>query len=193
MDELKESYPRLYLTHLKTLLTIRAYKSQPLDGELKHEWWYGPTGTGKSRKIWTDYPEHFAKPVNKWWDGYAGQEVVCIEEWEPKNECTAAKLKIWADRYPFPAEIKGGTIQKIRPTKIIVTSNYTIEECFPREEDHLPLKRRFKEVFFPFPCAGSTPAALSNPSDLTLGDLLSTQDINFDDQEAVNALLSLSQ
>ena len=149
MTTLKNEYPRHYLIYFKTLMSIRAFNSTPIDGDLQHEWWVGPTGTGKSRKAWADYPEHYSKPVNKWWDGYYGQDVVIIEEWEPKNEMTAAKLKIWADRYPFPAEIKGGTIQKVRPTKIIVTSNYTIDECFPNQQDRDPLKRRFKVVEFP--------------------------------------------
>lgn len=146
---IKSEYPRIYLTHFKTLMSIRAFNNKPIDGELQHEWWYGPTGTGKSRKAWADYPDHYSKSVNKWWDGYYGQDTVVIEEWEPKNEMTAAKLKIWADRYPFPAEIKGGTLSKVRPTKIIVTSNYTIDQCFPNSQDSLPLKRRFKQVHFP--------------------------------------------
>lgn len=112
MTELKEQYPRYYIQYFKTLMSIRAFNTTPIDGDLEHEWWYGPTGTGKSRKAWSDYPDHYSKAVNKWWDGYYGQDVVVIEEWEPKNEMTAAKLKIWADRYPFPAEIKGGTIQR---------------------------------------------------------------------------------
>lgn len=149
MDTIKDQYPRLYLTYFKTLMSIKAYKNVPLQGELQHEWWYGPTGTGKSRQAWDLYPDHYSKAVNKWWDGYYGQEVVVIEEWEPKNEMTASKLKIWADRYPFPAEIKGGTLQRVRPTKIIVTSNYTIDECFPNPQDAEPLKRRFKVMHFP--------------------------------------------
>ena len=60
-----------------------------------------------------------------------------------QNECTGSQLKIWADRYPFSAQIKGGTLLKIRPTKLIVLSNYEMEECFPNEADLLPLKRRF--------------------------------------------------
>ena len=84
-----------------------------------------------------------------WWDGYANEEVVVIEEWCPKNEMTASGLKIWADRYPFSCEVKGGTIRRIRPKKIIVTSNYSMEQCFERVEDLEPLKRRFKEVYFP--------------------------------------------
>lgn len=149
ISAIKEQYPRLFITYYRTIFAIRAFNSKPLEGPLEHEWWYGPTGTGKSRRLWREYPEHFQKSANKWWDGYSGQEVIAIEEWEPKNECTASKLKIWADRYPFPAEIKGGTLQKIRPRKIIVTSNYTIKECFPNEQDYKPLLRRFKVVHFP--------------------------------------------
>ena len=146
---IKEEYPRIFLTHFKTIMSIRSFNNVPLDGDLEHEWWHGPTGTGKSRKAWADYPEHYSKAVNKWWDGYYGQDVVVIEEWEPKNEMTASKLKIWADRYPFPAEIKGGTLSRVRPRKIIVTSNYTIDQCFPNSQDSEPLKRRFKVINFP--------------------------------------------
>lgn len=149
IETIKEEYARIFICHFKTILSIRAFNNTPLDGELEHEWWYGPTGTGKSKKAWDEYPKHYSKAVNKWWDGYYGEDVVVIEEWEPKNECTAAKLKIWADRYPFPAEIKGGTLTRVRPRKIIVTSNYTIEQCFPKNEDSGPLKRRFKVLHFP--------------------------------------------
>lgn len=34
----------------------------------------------------------------------------------------------------------------IRPEMIIVTSNYSIQDCFPAEEDRLAIQRRFREV-----------------------------------------------
>lgn len=148
IDELEENFPREYVSNYSTLRRILDKKGGVLEGPLEHEWWVGPTGTGKSKKIWEDFPEHYQKQTNKWWDNYENEEIVVIEEWEPKNECTAAKLKIWCDRYPFPAEIKGGIIQGIRPRKIIVTSNYTIRDCFPNPNDYEPLERRFKIVQF---------------------------------------------
>jgi len=123
--------------------------TKPLDGELCHEWWVGSTGTGKSKLAWELYPHHFAKGLNKWWDGYAFQEVVIIEEWAPRNECTASFLKKWADRYAFPVEVKGAILPNIRPKKIIVLSNYTIEQCFDRREDWEPMLRKFKVIKFP--------------------------------------------
>lgn len=148
LDKIKEEYPAMYLRYLERLRSL-ARPTASILPELQNEWWYGPTGTGKSRKLWRDFPVHYAKQLNKWWDGYNGEEVVAIEEWAPKNECTASSLKIWADRYPFPAEIKGGKLNRIRPVKIIVLSNYSPEQCFTQVEDLEPIRRRFRVIHFP--------------------------------------------
>jgi len=190
LETIKEEYPLHYFLHYDKILRLIERDIKPLDGELEHEWWYGPTGTGKSMKAWKEYPDHYPKPLNKWWDGYNFQEVVVIEEWSPKNECSASNLKIWADRYPFTGEVKGSSIQKIRPKKIIVTSNYTIKECFPNEQDWEPLMRRFKMVHFPF----TSQVARDEPTEPEIQpppafhpdfDLLENLDINQADFEAL--------
>lgn len=144
-----DNHPKEYALYKPRLESIYAPKNGPLDGDLLHEWWVGPTGSGKSKALWDLYPDHFAKSINKWWDGYRFEETVAIEEWSPENTLTANALKRWADRYPFTGEIKGGTIQRLRPRKIIVLSNYSMEQCFVRSEDLSPLRRRFKVIEFP--------------------------------------------
>jgi len=147
-ETLEEEFPSESVRFKNAIRSLRIRPTFTIDGDLENEWWCGPTGSGKSRRLWNEYPLHYNKPLNKWWDGYVDQDVVSIEEWSPKNECTASNLKIWADRYPFTGEIKGGSLQRIRPKKIIVLSNYSIEQCFTAEEDILPLKRRFKVIRF---------------------------------------------
>jgi len=149
IGKIERDDPQLYLLHGPRLESLYAPNHGPMDGELLHEWWVGPTGAGKSRLLWELYPNHFPKPLNKWWDGYRHEEVVAIEEWAPKNDCTASALKRWADRFPFTGEIKGGVKQRLRPKKIIVLSNYTPQQCFLNSEDMEPILRRFTVMYFP--------------------------------------------
>jgi len=149
VDQVKEEDPQLFLQHGTRLASLHEPDTSPIDGTLEHEWWVGPTGTGKSRLLWELYPKHFPKALNKWWDGYKHQDIVAIEEWSPKNDCTASALKRWADRYPFSGEVKGGTLHKLRPKKIIVLSNYTPQQCFLNSEDMEPILRRFTIIHFP--------------------------------------------
>jgi len=148
LDWIADNHPKEYVLYKPRLESLYAPINTPMDGELLHEWWVGESGTGKSKALWELYPKHFAKSINKWWDGYRHEDVVAIEEWSPESSLTAQSLKKWADRYPFTGEIKGGVLQRLRPKKIIVLSNYTMEQCFPRKEDLLPLQRRFTVIKF---------------------------------------------
>lgn len=143
------NYPKAYILHKPRLESIHAPIIAPMDGDLLHEWWMGESGTGKSKTLWELYPDHFEKPLNKWWDGYNHEPVVAIEEWSPANACTTSSLKRWADRYPFAGEIKGGTKQRLRPKKVIVLSNYRPDQCFTTQEDLAPIMRRFAILTFP--------------------------------------------
>jgi len=149
MARIREVDPQMFLLHGPRLESLYKPKTVPIQGDLLHEWWVGDTGTGKSRMLWELYPDHFPKALNKWWDGYRHQDVVAIEEWAPKNDCTGSALKKWADRYPFPGEIKGGCLLGLRPKKIIVLSNYTPQQCFLNSEDLNPILRRFTVIHFP--------------------------------------------
>lgn len=120
------------------------------DEDTPHEWIWGCTGTGKSKyvdELKKAGASVYKKTRNKWWNGYINQEIVHIDEMGPKQVEMGSNLKEWVDRYAFNAETKGGMMM-IRPKKIIVTSNYRIEEVFPDPADHLPLKRKFKVRHF---------------------------------------------
>jgi len=146
--------PGLLTRYYKTYKQISAdYQTKPesMDSiEDCFHWYYGASGTGKSRKARGDYPDAYLKQPNKWWQSYHGEETVIIDEWSPNHSMLAYFLKQWADHHPFPAETKGGQMV-IRPKRIIITSNYTIDECFPNDGDSEPIKRRFKVTRFSNP------------------------------------------
>lgn len=146
MEELRDKHPYVYLVHGPKLMSLRLRKAQILQGELEHEWWVGKSGTGKSKEFHERYKsgDYYFKSMNKWWDGYRDEDIVLMEEMSPLHECLATHMKLWCDRYPFTGEIKGGVMQGIRPKKIIVISNYEIDEVFTKTQDSEPMKRRFK-------------------------------------------------
>jgi hypothetical protein len=114
--------------------------------KMDFHWWYGPSGTCKSRTALRDNPDAYLKLKNKWWDGYTSQPCVIIEEWSPDEVPQLHQmLKKWCDHHPFAAEIKGG-LTNLRPPKIIILSNYTMLACFGYDTEgvYKPLKRRLK-------------------------------------------------
>lgn len=86
-------------------------------------WLFGEPGVGKSHRARNLGPSFFPKPLNKWWDGYNNEDIVILDDWDRSTNFLWNHLKIWADKYSFIGESKGGS-RRLRPKQIVVTSNY---------------------------------------------------------------------
>lgn len=130
--------------------------------ELPGYWFHGPAGTGKSRAARDENPNAFAKPLNQWWDGYQDEEVVIVDDMDPFHKSLAYEFKMWGDRYPFVAPVKGGAM-RIRPSKVIITSQYTPEEIWEDSATLEAVNRRFQRRQFGEIDNGSTSIYYNKP------------------------------
>lgn len=116
------------------LIGLQAYNSlKPYEKDYPKEvrWYYGTTGTGKSRKAWDDAKASgswFRKSLKDWFDGYSGQNYVWIDEIRSTTFDWEFFLQL-IDRYPLDVGIKGGSV-RWTPKVIIITAPSRPEKIF---------------------------------------------------------------
>lgn len=146
LDEIDPQYYIKYYSTLNKIADDHADAVAPEDltweNSPPNEWYYGPTGSGKSYKARRENPGFYLKMNNKWWENYKGQDIVLIEDVGQTHLWMGDFLKIWGDRYTFRCEKKFRS-SVIRPKKIIITSNYHPQELWPDESILDPILRRF--------------------------------------------------
>ena len=157
-EEFEANHPAFFLNHRNKYYEHRhdalVRKHETWNGELKKKnfWIWGEAGVGKSRmaRKGVEHYRIFSKPFNKWWNGFDSENTVrvIIDDWPDMDhggDMLCQHLKVWADRYPFTGEVKGSHIAIMPKYQLIITSNYSIDECFKNEEDRKAIKRRMTE------------------------------------------------
>lgn len=154
ISKIQEEFPGQYLQQYRNIHQIATDNMvKPPDLEAPCGVWItGQTGCGKTTKARTEYGTYYSKPCNKWWDGYQNEDCVIIEDMAPNHSKLSYHLKLWADKWSFLGEIKGGTRQ-LRPKRVIVTSQYSIFEVFKEEgaKEVEAIERRFEVIDMDLP------------------------------------------
>lgn len=148
-QEIAEDHPGDLIRYHKGISYLRSLYDVPRNFKTKVYWWYGPTGTGKTREAFERFPDaYFKMGCNKWWDGYRGQDTVIIDDFR-RDFCTFAELLRLLDRYPMLVEAKGSSMH-FRSRNIVITTPRGPRATWAgrTEEDLEQLCRRIDEVRF---------------------------------------------
>lgn len=154
------------LTKLRYVLAPKVRVLKP--EELECVWLYGAPRTGKSYFVFSKYmnsegylTDLYQSTLTRWFDGYNGEQSILLDDVDEgliSRGLTKDLIKKLCDIYPLPVEVKGSMTQ-IRPRKVYVTSNFSIEAVFAAQTrggykcladlaeherfDLLAIKRRF--------------------------------------------------
>lgn len=151
--EIASEFPREFVKFHNGISKLVELKVEKRDWPMDVQIYWGPPGTGKTRKAYEENPDVYFKDSSKWWDNYRGEECVIIDDFDPST--MDWKFQYWLtllDRYPMRVEMKGGSTE-FRSRKIIITSNFDPKEWFAGRSNRDAFFRRVSKIEqIPKPC-----------------------------------------
>lgn len=112
---------------------------------IKVIWFFGTSGSGKTKSVFDTEVDIFRPTSYKWWEGYDGHKTVLIDDYRPEW-CSFDKLLKITDIYPFRVQTKGGS-REVQYDKIYFTSFLHPRDYFAdiEEAEFKQLTRRVTE------------------------------------------------
>lgn len=147
MADVLEANPEAYMRYYKGLQSIRSISFGRRDFKTVIFWYWGPTGTGKSRRAHEEAPDAYWKQGGtKWWCGYDGHADVIIDDYR-RDLCSFNELLRLFDRYPLQVETKGGNISFIAKRIFVTTPKLPHQTWEGRTDEEIDqLIRRIENV-----------------------------------------------
>lgn len=143
--EISEELFATWVVHHKAFERYRRLKLPKRDWVMNVEVVHGPTGTGKSRYAIGEHPGCFVWGKDEGWNGYTGQEVVVLDDFNGVDDMDLRSLLKLLDRYPLKLRVLYGTVEFCSRT-IIITSHHS-PEAWAYPPERLPeILRRVVQV-----------------------------------------------
>lgn len=133
MLDIAVAEPSYYARYHKGIVALKNQLAPHRTEPPKVFWFYGPSGTGKSRRAMEialehEVPTYFIKDNSTWWDNYNQESTIIIDDFD-KNAFSFRDLLTILDRYPLQKQVKGGYV-KINSPVIIITCEFPPEELW---------------------------------------------------------------
>lgn len=138
--------PAIYIRYVKGLTLLKAAVEKNRTEPPKVFWYWGKSGTGKTRTAFEAHKESvYIKDGTQWWDGYNNEEAIIIDDFDGKWPFRDFLRLL--DRYPYQGQIKGGYV-KINSPYIYITCEFEPHQVFKGEnQNHInQVLRRINEV-----------------------------------------------
>lgn len=129
-------------------------RSRRRNWETRIIWFYGPTGTGKTREVYEreEKSSLYIKPLGRadvnWWDAYRGEEAILLDDF--RGQLDYDELLRLADRYPMTVSRRGREPLPFLAKRIYITSALRPDEVYlsqnARGDSLRQLERRVVEL-----------------------------------------------
>ena len=142
-----EDHPASYIMYTRGIRTLAQQYVHKRSFKSTVHWYWGPTGTGKTRAAAEASPDAYWKSAShQWWDGYDGLSDVIIDDYRA-SFCQFNELLRLLDRYPYQVQFKGGCLHlNARHIYITAPSDPRTVWSSRTSEDIAQLERRIDEV-----------------------------------------------
>lgn len=155
-SDIAKEQPEFYIKYHRGLKALEYEIAKHREVKPINIWIFGPAGVGKSSYVFKKHGTKnvYVKDGTQWWDGYRGEPVILIDDFDGK--WPFRDLLRLLDWYPYQGQTKGSYI-KLAPEYIYITcekspeeiaySKYNENPLMPDENIYLQLGRRLDKIY----------------------------------------------